>query len=269
MCRGSTLSLTRITERTIMTTEYVETRMVMLDELTPFPGNARIGDPARLAESLEANGQYRSLVVREGPDGDLTVLCGNNTLQALEARGDLEARCEIVHCDDATALRVNLVDNKASDDATYDDEARARLIAALDGAVTGSGYTEDEADALLARYEEPEIVQVDEPVTAYNDSDAERAARIQSHGGEQSRTYGSRGVRDIFPAMPAAEADEMGRLIMALRETWGPLDQGTVLLRAARVALKAQETGPGVLLDVAETVYAPEGGGSGDPAPGL
>lgn len=139
-----------------MTTEYVETRMVLLDELTPFPGNARIGDPARLAESLEANGQYRSLVVREGPDGDLTVLCGNNTLQALEARGDLEARCEIVHCDDATALRVNLVDNAASDRATYDDEARARLIAALDGAVTGSGYTEDEADTILARYAEPE-----------------------------------------------------------------------------------------------------------------
>lgn len=252
-----------------MTTEYVETRMVMLDELTPFPGNARRGDRALLLESLEANGQYRSLIVRELPDGDLVVLAGSNTLAALEDRGDPEARCEIVHCDDATALRVNLVDNKASDDASYDDEARARLIAALDGAVTGSGYTEDEADALLARYEEPEIVQVDEPVTAYNDSDAERAARIQSNGGEQNRTYESRGVRDIFPAMPAAEADEMGRLIMALRETWGPLDQGTVLLRAARVALKAQETGPGVLLDVAETVYAPEGGGSGDPAPGL
>lgn len=246
-----------------MTTEYIETRMVPLDELAPFPGNARLGDPARLAESLEANGQYRSLVVREGPDGDLTVLCGNNTLQALEARGDLEARCEIVHCDDATALRVNLVDNKASDDATYDDEARARLIAALDGAVTGSGYTEDEADALLARYEEPEIVHVEEPATAYNDSVEERQARVASHGGEDSKTYESRGVRDIFLAMPNAEADELGRLIMELRKTWGALDQGTVLLRAARVAqqvyvLEAEEPSLARVTEAAEAVYAPE-----------
>ena len=39
----------------------------------------------------------------------------------------------------------------------------------------------------------------------------------------------------------AAEADELGRLIMKLRETWGALDQGTVLLRAARVAQRVLE----------------------------
>lgn len=248
-----------------MTTEYVETRMIPLADLTPFPGNARRGDRARLLESLEVNGQYRSLIVRKQPDGALVVLAGNNTMQALEARGDERARCEIVTCDDATALRVNLVDNATTDRATYDDEARARLIAELDGAVAGSGYTEDEADAILARYEEPEIVHVEEQTAEYNDSAEEREARKRSHGGDDSKTYESRGVRDIFLALPSAEADELGRLIMALRETWGALDQGTVLLRAARVARAAVDwsgkdpegAGP-ELLTLADAVYAPE-----------
>ena len=99
-----------------MTTEYIETRMVPLADLEPFPGNARRGNRAKLLESLEANGQYRSLIVRDTGSG-LVVLAGNNTMDALEARGDEQARCEIVRCDDQTALRVNLVDNKANDEA--------------------------------------------------------------------------------------------------------------------------------------------------------
>jgi hypothetical protein len=43
-------------------------------------------------------------------------------------------------------------------------------------------------------------------------------------------------VRDIFLALPSDQADELGRLIMALRETWGALPQGEVILKACRVA---------------------------------
>ena len=243
-----------------MTTEYVETRMVMLDELTPFPGNARRGNRDKLMESLEENGQYRALVVRQTDDA-LVVLAGNNTLDALEAKGELEARCEIITCDDATALRVNLVDNKSNDDSGYDDRARAALLELLDGAVSGTGYTYDEADAILARYAEPEITQVQEPAVAgYNDDDEEIRARVRSHGGENSTTYESRGVRDIFLALPAAEADELRRLIMKLLETWGALDQGTVLLKAARLAYRVLGQEPDELtdLDAADRVYAPQ-----------
>lgn len=246
-----------------MTTEYIETRMIPLDELTPFPGNARRGDRKTLLESLEANGQYRSLIVRRTPDGELVVLAGNNTLEALSDRGDERARCEIVSCDDATALRVNLVDNASNDKATYDDRARAALLELLDGQVTGSGYDDDEADTIIARFEEPEVTAYSEPDVAYNDDETERAARVKSHGGEDSRTYESRGVRDIFLAMPNAEADELGRLIMKLRETWGALDQGTVLLKACRVATEAVadvEVPPTSeeLRAAADSPYAPE-----------
>lgn len=226
-----------------MTTEYVETKMVLLDRLTPYPGNARVGDRKALLESLEANGQYRSLIVRDTGD-ELIVLAGNNTMAALEERGDESARCEIVHCDDATALRVNLVDNATNDRATYDDAARARLLVLLDGELSGSGYDEDEADAIIARFEEPEFTVPEEIVTAeYNDDEDERRQRKISHGGEGSRTMESRGIRDIFLPLPMEDADELGRLIMELRKTWGALPQGEVVLKACRVAQAALEQG--------------------------
>lgn len=224
-----------------MTTTYIETRMINLGLLTPFPGNARRGNRKALLESLEANGQYRSLIVRQVGD-ERIVLAGNNTYEALAARGDEAARCEVVECDDATALRINLVDNKTNDEATYDDRARAALLELLDGAIEGTGYAEDEVDAIIARFEEPEITAFQEPRTAeFNDSQAEREARILSHGGHESRTMESRGIRDVILAMPAPEADELGKLIMRLRETWGALSQGEILLRASRVAYAALE----------------------------
>lgn len=253
-----------------MTTEYVETRMVMLDELTPYPGNARKGDRGVLVESLEENGQYRSMIVRETEDG-LVVLCGNNTLAALEERGDLEGRCEIVRCDDATALRVNLVDNASNDKATYDDEARARLLALLDGELSGSGYTDDEADSLIARYEEPEVAAYREPEVSYNDDEADREARIASRGGPESSPMVSRGIRDILVVLPNADADELGRIILRLRKEFGSLPQGEIILRGMRIAAgTATRSEDGsvlcgeLMLDANEVYGAPEGAGDDD-----
>jgi len=256
-----------------MTTEYIETRMVPLAQLQPYPGNARHGDRGVLVESLEENGQYRSLVVRRTDDGEHVVLCGNNTLAALEERGDEAARCEIVRCDDATALRVNLVDNASNDKATYDDEARARLVALLDGELTGSGYTDEEADALLAQYEEPEVTAYEEPDVSYNDDEEEREARIASRGGHESSPMVSRGIRDVLLVLPNEQADELGRIIMRLRKDWGSLPQGEIILKGMRVAVTAMDDTPdgddvvsgAHLRKAADEVYgAPEEVAAGD-----
>lgn len=245
-----------------MTTEYVETRMVAMSDLAPFPGNARRGNRAKLLESLEANGQYRSLIVRRTGSGELIVLAGNNTMAALEERGDEQARCEIVTCDDQTALRVNLVDNKVNDEATYDDQARAELLGLLDG-LDGTGYEEDEVDALMARFEEEEIAPFQEPELELNDDAEERVARVRSHGGDESKTMESRGIRDIFIPLPVGQADELGRLIMRLRELWGALPQGEILLKASRVAcqvyvLGAEEPSLMRVTEVADDVFEAE-----------
>ena len=133
---------------------YVRTANIPLDELTPFPGNAKRGDVDTIRTSLRRNGQYRSLVVREIPDGPLIVLAGNHTMQALTAEGHETARCEVVLCDDATARRINLVDNRTAELGGYDNDALAELLSYLDGDYDGTGYTDEDVQALITPLED-------------------------------------------------------------------------------------------------------------------
>jgi hypothetical protein len=151
---------------------YVETRDVSLDELTPFPGNAKRGNPAEILVSLRRNGQYRGLVVRKIPGGPLIVLAGNHTMQALQAHGagrceyaDHEknpcamcsdgawdgttARCEIIVCDDDEARRINLADNRLAELGGYDNDSLAELLSYLDGDYEGTGYSDDDVMKLI------------------------------------------------------------------------------------------------------------------------
>lgn len=162
---------------------YLETRRVPLDELTRFAGNAKRGDVPAILASLRRNGQYRSLIVRRIEHGPLIVLAGNHTRDALAAHGpgtchaqrdalaaieagesaiecalcrdgdwDEAARCEIITCDDATARRINLVDNRSAELGTYDEQALAELIKAAlaDGDLEGTGYDDAYLSDLLA-----------------------------------------------------------------------------------------------------------------------
>jgi hypothetical protein len=128
---------------------YVETREVPLDELAPFPGNARRGDVAAIQASLRRNGQYRSLIVRDAGTGPLIVLAGNNTLQALQAEGSETARCEVVRCSDSDARRINLADNKLAEMGTYDNDALAELLEGIRDDIDGTGYNSNDLVQIL------------------------------------------------------------------------------------------------------------------------
>lgn len=138
------------------TATYIRTADIPLDELTPFPGNAKRGDVEQIRTSLRRNGQYRSLIVREIPDGPLVVLAGNHTMQALVAEQHQTARCEIVLCDDATARRINLADNRTAELGGYDNDALAELLSYLDGDYEGTGYTDADVAALIVPPQLPE-----------------------------------------------------------------------------------------------------------------
>jgi DNA modification methylase len=120
-----------------------------IDEVKPFGGNPRIGDVGLIAESLQANGQYRPIVVREGT---YEILAGNHTWQAAKSLGWEKIWVALVDVDDETARRIVLVDNRANDVATYDEQALAELLASLDDLV-GSGYSAEDVDTLLASLE--------------------------------------------------------------------------------------------------------------------
>ncbi|WP_406501583.1 ParB/Srx family N-terminal domain-containing protein [Streptomyces sp. NBC_01590] len=153
-------------------TTYLRTALLPLSDLTPFPGNARRGNVGTILESLRRNGQYRSLIVRELPGGPLVVLAGNHTAEALNRHGAGDcsqtiggkpcgvcandpgwtpsARCEVVACDEDTARRVNLIDNRAAEKGSQDPDALAELLSFLDNDLTGSGYDDVDLERLLA-----------------------------------------------------------------------------------------------------------------------
>lgn len=140
---------------------YLRTEELPLESLTPFPGNAKRGAVDRIRESLKEHGQYRALVVRHTPDGAFVVLAGNHTLLALKAEGVPQARCELIACDDVSARKINIADNRLPELGGYDDDALAELLAALDGDLTGTGWGVDDLNLYMPG-EPPDLDQLAE-----------------------------------------------------------------------------------------------------------
>lgn len=115
--------------------------------LRPHPRNPRNGDTDAIAASLEANGQFRPIVVAR----DGTVLAGNHTYAAAGSLGwDTIAVVRLdLDPESPEAERIMLADNRTSDLGRYDDQALLGLLRDV-GDLTGTGYTEDDLADLAA-----------------------------------------------------------------------------------------------------------------------
>ena len=154
----------------------VGTEPVSLEDLEPFPGNARRGNVDLILDSLRANGQYKPLTVRRHAD-TFTILAGNHTFLALLRheeddraacadwelsndrpcqlcinvdKDDPTALAHLIECDDATARRINVVDNRAADVGDYDQQALEAILATFDGDLVGTGFSPSEAELFTA-----------------------------------------------------------------------------------------------------------------------
>jgi ParB-like chromosome segregation protein Spo0J len=141
---------------------------VKVDELTPYPGNARRGDVDAIAESLEAHGQYRPIVVRRETK---EVLAGNHTLRAAVQLKWTHVAVTYVDVDEEQAARIVLVDNRTNDAAGYDDQALADLLKPLqesENGLIGTGFDAEACEALLESLKpaEPEPPAEDDPEPA-------------------------------------------------------------------------------------------------------
>lgn len=121
-------------------------QVVDIDDLVPYPSNARRGNLDLVRASLVEHGQYRDLIIQRSTN---YILCGNNTWLAAQAEGWKQIDVDYIDVDDASARKINLIDNKANDEATYDNEALARILQDLEGDFTGTGYVAPDLDRLL------------------------------------------------------------------------------------------------------------------------
>ena len=132
-----------------MIRKEIEHLAINIDELHTHPSNVRQGDIGAISESLEAHGQYRSIVYQQSTK---RILAGNHTYKAAKALGWTHIAATPVICDDEQALRILLADNKANDLATYDEPELIELLKQLadtsDG-LLGTLFDGDELDSLI------------------------------------------------------------------------------------------------------------------------
>jgi hypothetical protein len=126
---------------------------VDVGELTLFPGNARLGVPEKIAESIRLNGFFDPLKVQRSTG---YVIAGNHSYKAAMDRGMKQVPVVYLDVDDDRAKRMNLVHNKLQDDATYDPESLTDQLLALDD-LDGTGWTEEELAALTGDLEDDGI----------------------------------------------------------------------------------------------------------------
>jgi DNA modification methylase len=123
-------------------------------DLRTYHRNPRKGNTAVIAQSLQVNGQYRTLAVNRGTHTGRPneVLAGNHTLMAARDLGWDSIAVTYVDVDDDQAARIVAVDNRASDIADMDDRLLLELLADLPD-LDGTGYDPGDLAALEAALE--------------------------------------------------------------------------------------------------------------------
>lgn len=157
---------------------------VPIDSVVPFHKNPRRGDVTLIKESLEANGQYRPIFVNKG---NLTgrpneILGGNHTWQAAFELGWSDIAVTWLDVDDATAERLVVVDNRANDQAWYDEAELLEVlqsIATNDPTLGGTGFIVDDLDDLTAKLTPPSLDDLAEMYGEPADSDTWPTLRLQ------------------------------------------------------------------------------------------
>jgi hypothetical protein len=118
---------------------------IRLNKVRLYPGNPRRGDVDLIASSLEANGQYRPVVVQRSTG---YVLAGNHTVRAARKLGWKSISAVVIDVDDIGAKRIVLADNRTADAGTYDQQALADLLSSLED-LEGTGYADADLAVLL------------------------------------------------------------------------------------------------------------------------
>ena len=184
-------------------TDPVRTHLVPIDSVDTYPDKPRRGDLQALKESIAKNGFYSVLVAQEST---YHVIVGNHRLIALREMGATVVPVMFVDATDADARRIVLADNRTSDLAYYDDPSLFRLLEALDGDLTGTGFDKASYELLLQGLEGSDILG--NVAQGYVPADREAA-------------YLDSDIRSIVLPYQGDEYDEVAGKLQELRKLTG------------------------------------------------
>jgi hypothetical protein len=155
---------------------------VPIGSLQPYYKNARrrktLDD---VLESLQENGQYKSLTVNRGTHTGrpMEILAGNHTwIAAKDELGWTEIAAEIIDVDEERAAKINIVDNITGERGYFDNDVLAEQLDSLDSLV---GTALDDADVarLIGESLGSEMGDVAEPDRDNGDGETVNLTRLQ------------------------------------------------------------------------------------------
>lgn len=118
-------------------------------DLTPHPANPNQGDIGAIHTSITANGWYGAVITQKSTG---YILAGNHRIIAAREAGAEKVPVIELDCDDQTATRILLADNRTNRLGNDDPDAVANLLRDLiehDG-IEGTGYDADDLDTLIS-----------------------------------------------------------------------------------------------------------------------
>ena len=155
-----------------------------IDDLKEFDKNPRKGNVKELKLSLEANGQYKPIVIQKSTN---QILAGNHLWKAAKELGWTHIDAVVADVDDAQAKKIVATDNRLAELGTYDEQLLLDLLGDID--LVGTGYVAADVDDLLAMLEEqstPEWQDANAPMNHENVSQRPSLEDRASHYAERT-----------------------------------------------------------------------------------
>jgi len=222
--------------------------IVKTSVLNHFYQNARKGNVAAIAQSLSEFGQFRPIVVNKGSitGRPNEILAGNHTFIAAVSLGWDEIEVDYVDVDDATAKKINLVDNRSADLSEYDHEKLQELmeeiLAATAIAETESPIQDITEPAVTVDKPKPETKMADIianiPFTDAPAAGIVREAPKQVNADKQGESiadntekYLDGATRHLFLEWTVEEFNVVTANLLKLGEHWGLKTNGEVVKR--------------------------------------
>lgn len=205
--------------------------LMPVDELRTHPENPRRGDVPMIARSLAQFGQLKPVIAKVF-DGQLTIFAGNHTYRAAQSLGWTHvavSRPEYLSDDEAELYL--LMDNRSSDQATYDYPALTGLLdeRAAAGQLERTGFTAADLEQMHREAATLAGAALDEF----------EAGRGEPAGPPRTeRTQGPPLRQMLLTFRPPETFDDFARRIQVLRKEFGTDDISATVGEAVDRAFK-------------------------------
>lgn len=195
---------------------------IPIDGIHEHPDNPRKGDDRAVGESIARNGFFGAVLVQRSTGN---IIAGNTRFRVMSEEGMATIPGFWVDCDDETATRILLADNRTSDLAFYDDEQLFSLLQTLvdSEGLDGTGYDRAAYELLLQSVEADTIVGgirqgvvPEERIDAYNELD----------------------IRSLILPYEFSRYEPVAQGLATLRTVWGMDTNAEVVERLVQEALE-------------------------------